>query len=443
MRRLTFTLLLLLASCGSNASYDHDLDPIRLGRAPVEPGGEAGGGLLAQVATPTGIAPLLVDTAFPLNALARNGCSGEPGWTYTGDMELFGYDATSPLRASFRHVGLFDFCPGPTGDAATQPSGVMGGPLLSNFVVGLSLLRRPAPESKMTLWPGLPGTDDQYAENGWVSLRFKLRGSSYAAKGNGEASLTLPNSRIVLATCGAPRSFVPSEPVETCAAGEAAVKASGVDLLLTVGTGAGPLILSRSAWERIAARTGQAADAGTMGELFTPFATTATPARFHSLSRLALFEGTTDSSWLGPCAELARARRIEWVLANQGDGACFQPCDASSGDADDTRPYLELGGPLRLAVVDETSEILRAINADAPPNPQVDGIIGATTLTGTRLWHDYVAKPEGRVVAACEEGSTRETCWAAPSCPGLTAADQKHVCFNQPERGWAPVCGKI
>jgi hypothetical protein len=444
MRRYPFALL-LLASCGSNASYEYDLDPILLARAPIEPGGEAIGGLLAEVATATGIEPLLVDSAYPINSLARNGCAngGENGWTYTGDVDLYGWNSESPLRASFHHVGLFDLCSGPTGDLSTQPWGVMGGPLLSNFVVGLTLPRNPSLQSaSMALWPGLPGTDDQLAQEGWVSLRFELRGSVPVAKGNGEASLTLPNSRIVLATCAAPRSFSPTGPQETCAQGEVALKANGVELLLAIGTGEGPLILSQSAWERIAAQTNQDSKAGTDGELYTPFAKTATMARFHTLPRLAIFEGTADSQWLGPCAELARARRIEWVLANQDAGACFQPCDANGDKAITTRPYLELGGDLRLAVISETSEILRSLNGDAPPNPQVDGIIGAGTLAGTRLKFDYIAKPEGRVVAACEKTTSRDTCWVAPSCPALSAKDQKHICFGQQERTWAPVCPK-
>jgi hypothetical protein len=49
------------------------------------------------------------------------------------------------------------------------------------------------------------------------------------------------------------------------------------------------------------------ADAGTAGDLYTPFATAATPDRFVDLPRLAIFQGTTDRSWLGACAELARA----------------------------------------------------------------------------------------------------------------------------------------
>ena len=152
---------------------------------------------------------------------------------------------------------------------------------------------------------------------------------------------------------------------------------------------------------------------------------------------LAVFQGTVDNGWSGPCAELARARRVEWVLANQDAGACFQPCDASGSQAMATRSYVELGGALELAVISETSEVIRSLNVDAPPKPQIDGIIGAGTLAGTRLRLDYTAQPQGRVIATCEDGSTRDQCWAAPSC---LAAGQPHLCFGQLDQTWAPVC---
>jgi len=203
---------------------------------------------------------------------------------------------------------------------------------------------------------------------------------------------------------------------------------------LALGTGEGPLILSQSAWNRIAAQLGMPSDAGTAGDLYTPFSTAPTPAHFLTLPRLAIFQGTSDSNWNGACTELARARRIEWVLANQASSACFQRCDVSSGKAINSRSYIELGPALDLAVVRSDSDLLRSLNVDSPPNPQVDGIIGAATLAGTRLRLDYAAKPQGRVIADCETGSTREECWTAPSCPAGWPAKSKsndRFCFGR------------
>lgn len=446
MRRRFLSSLLValpLAACGEDQNLEHDLDPILLARAPIVPGGTALGGLLAATQTAAGIEPLLVDTAFPLNSVATAGCpsSDPPGWTYTGTMAIYGVaSGSTPLRASFTNVGLFDQCPGPTGDSATQPAGVLGGSLLANFSLGLSLPRDPQARASMTLWPVFPGTDDELAQNGQAALHFNLRGGVALASGTGESSLTLPSSRFALTACVAPKTFATTDPVEPCATGASATTATGANLMLAVGTGEGPLILSNSAWARVATAMGVAADSGTQGDLFTPFSTVATPARFVTVPRLALFQSTTDSNWIGPCAELARARRIEWVLANQASGACFQPCDASGGQAFTTYPYLELDGTIDVAVVDESSDILQSLNSDVPPNPQIDGVVGAGTLAGTRLWIDYQSSPNPRIITACEEGSTRTQCWSAPSCPSPSVQSQQRVCFGQLALGGAPMC---
>jgi len=434
---------LLFAACGSNQSLEHDLDPILLSRAPVQPGGAKLGGLWALVGTQSGLRPLLVDTAFPLDSLARGECpsSGPPGWTYTGTMELHdSVTPTAPLRAAFGNVGLFDICPGASGDPSVQPVGVMGGPLLTNFSVGFAFPASEIENASMTLWPSYPGTDDQLGQDGQVVLHFDARGNIPVAQGNGEASLTLPSSRVVLAACAGARQFSTSEPVEACAQGEAALRASGEDVMLAIGTGEGPLILSQTAWSRLAGKLGIDANAGTQGPLHTPFEAVPVPALFATIPRLAIFQGTTDNSWLGPCTELARARRIEAVLANQDAGACFQPCDANEGQAASTRPYIDLGGALAVAVVSETSDLILSLNADVATKPRVDGIIGAATLAGVRLRIDYTAQPQARAIASCLQPGLRDTCFAAPSCPGLSEQGEQHTCFGQQPRGYAPVC---
>ena len=201
MRRYPI-FILLLASCGSDQWFAYDLEPIELARAPIAPGGATLGGLLANVATSAGIQPLLVDSAYPINSFAPAGCAGggTPGWTYTGNFDLRDGSTAAVVRASFDNIGLFDLCPGPTGDATTQPAGVMGGSLLANFSVGFVFPRSASLLATMTLWPSFPGSDDRLGQNGFVSLDFNLRGGATAGQGTGEASLSLPNSRIVLAS---------------------------------------------------------------------------------------------------------------------------------------------------------------------------------------------------------------------------------------------------
>jgi hypothetical protein len=45
---------------------------------------------------------------------------------------------------------------------------------------------------------------------------------------------------------------------------------------------------------------------------------------------------------------------------------------------------------------------------------------------GTRLRLDYLAEPSSRLIAACEDGSTRDTCFAAPT--------------RHPASDWPPAC---
>jgi len=90
------------------------------------------------------------------------------------------------------------------------------------------------------------------------------------------------------------------------------------------------------------------------------------------------------------------------------------------------------------AVIDETSEIIRSLNVGVPPHPQVDGIIGAGTLLGTRLQLDYPATPQGRVIATCDATTTRDACWVAPSC--VASHGQIRACFGQTASVTAAAC---
>lgn len=73
-----------------------------------------------------------------------------------------------------------------------------------------------------------------------------------------------------------------------------------------------------------------------------------------------------------------------------------------------------------------------------PPWPQIDGIVGAGALAGTHLRLDYLGTTTDRMIAACEPGSTRDQCWAAPSCAGASAEGQ--ICFGLTAGGDTKVC---
>ena len=430
-----------LVACSAKPVFEYDSRPIELQRAPAAPGGPALGATLARVRVGSDTPPLLIDTGSLLSSLRRGVCPAatpEPV-AYTGDIQLVGdSDTSAPLRAWFRGVTLFDLCAGAVGAANTQVAGVLGGDILRNFSLAFKLPRAAAETATMTLYSNLPASDSNLAANGYAVMKFQLRGSAAATTASGSGRPGLPSSRVVLRVCGNPAEFVPEGPVQTCKTGDVQVQASGTDLLLALSTGHGPLVLSTSAWQRL----GGQVTAPLAGEpnLYSALVADPIPAHWETVSRLALVDGDSGDPWPGACAELARARRIEWTLANQKSGACFQPCDVSGGVSLPSAAYVEIGSDLPAAIVSETSELISSLNEDFPAGAQVDGVIGTEALAGLRIEIDYVSQPLGRLMAACEAGVDRQTCWASPRCYGPSDADPTHMCFGLLPPGRAPAC---
>ncbi len=427
------------ASCGDDPSYEYDSQPISLARAP------AGtlGATLAKVMVGSDRPLLLVDTGYPLSALHRGACpaaTSEPT-TYRGTIDLVGVaEQAEPVRARFRGITLFDICPGAVGGAETQPLGVLGGDVLSHFSMAFSLPRTADDKASMTIFDSLPAGDDDLAADGYAVIHFDLRGGGATATAAQASRASLPASRVVLRACGQPAAFSPEAEMQTCAKGEMEVKSSGANLLLMLSTGHGPMVLSASAWRRL----GGESDAPEPGEpmLHSPLVGEPIPAHWVSVSRLALVDGHSGDSWSGACAELARARRIEWTTAHLDQpGACFQPCDVSGKKALPAAAYWEIGSDLPAAVVSDTSDLIAGLNRDFPSAPQVDGIIGAGTMAGVSFEIDYVSRPS-RLVVSCQPGADRQTCWAPTRCEGLGSGDEPRACFGLPDRGYAPPCSQ-
>jgi hypothetical protein len=356
---------------------------------------------------------------------------------YTGDIQLVGdSDTSAPLRAWFRGVTLFDLCPSAVGDANTQVAGVLGADILRNFSLAFELPRAAA--ATMTIYNDLPASDSDLTANGYAVMKFQLRGSTAATTASGSGRPGFPSSRVVLRVCGNPTAFVPDGPVQTCKTGDVRGQASGTDLLLALSTGHGPLVLSASAWQRL----GGQVTAPLAGEpnLYSALVADPIPAHWETASRLALVDGDSGEPWPGACAELARARRIEWTLANGDNGACFQPCDVSGGVSLPAAAYVEIGSDLPAAIVADTSELISSLNEDFPSGAQVDGVIGTEALAGLHIEIDYVSQPLGRLVAACDASVDRQTCWTAPRCFDPSGAGETQMCFGLPPRGRAPVC---
>jgi hypothetical protein len=391
------------------------------------------------------------------------------------------------VRARFRNLGLFELPLGPVGDASAVPRGVLGGDLLHAFSVEL---RFAAPcDRGVAVGADAGGTDAGVAPAGpgcasvtfWrhqgASLGF-LEDAGYAVLrfqpyGGGETTavgqpdflglqgpVSLPATRVVLRTCAAPRVFSRTEPRELCCArGDEITLATGVDLSLLLSTGVGPMVLSQSAFARVAATLaaeGAATPAMTAAPLLVATWPTPIAAEWTTLPRFALVDGFEPPSTgdEGPCVDLGRARRIEWTVAQQApppgstaahlDSAdCVQACDtdpSQTSEALSSAAYIEIGGAIPVAVIDDAEPFLQSLRFDIrPEGPDIDGVVGAAALGAARLEIDYLADTP-RAIFSCEVGASPDTCYTASRCPRLPDQSSLHLCFGLPAHGLPAAC---
>jgi hypothetical protein len=460
----TAAVAVLLAGGAAGCKQDCctvDSAPIPLTRAPL--GGPAAGDgallALARVAGTTATFPMVVDTASPLTVLTGSTISTTPGSR--------GFDLLDarwpgpepvPVRAKFRDIGVFSLPVGPAGDATTLPLGVLGGDLLRDFSVELrfgATCGDPTIDggagaasvrcSAMTLWPHQGASLGFLSTAGYATLRFTtIGGGETTARAPADtfgirAPVTLPATRIILRACAAPKAFSVTDAAQTCCKrGDEVlpVNTSGLDLALVLATGTGPLVLSESAWTRLLPKL-PATPPMTDGTLLIPSWPAPIAAKWATIPRLALVDlESSPASDPGPCVELSRARRIQWVAnqqaMNSDSAACVQPCDTDPNEpslAQNSAAYVELGGEIPVAVIKDDEDLLQSLRFDVRPlGPEIDGLLGAGALTPTRVELDYVADPK-RAIFSCELG-TDDVCFATSRCPRLPDHSQKHTCFG-------------
>jgi hypothetical protein len=493
------------AGCGQSCCTV-DSEPIPVNRAPLggpAPGAGAGaaapasGALLARAQLQGSVDPfdMVVDTASPVTIL------NAPAATGTLQIQQRGFDvldASAPLdeprvRARFRNIGLFALPLGPVGDLVTAPKGILGGDLMHAFSVELRFAcAGPTADggaadggaadagavggmvgpgcSSVTFWNHQGASLGFLEDAGYAVLRFTLfGGGETTAQSPGDflglqAPVTLPATRVVLRACAVPDPFTPAvEPAACCKRGDEITNATGVDLALLLATGVGPMVLTQSAFARVAAKI-TPTPTMTAADLLVATWPTPIPAEWTTIPRFALVDGgepppTGDE---GPCVDLGRSRRIEWtavqaVTAGQMQtpfavhapvSACVQPCDtdpSETGVALSSAAYLEVGGAIPVAVVNDAEPYLQALRFDIrPEGPDIDGVVGAAALGAARLELDYLSDTP-RAIISCELGTPREACYAAARCPRLPDTTQQHLCFGLPAHGvpvkCAPACG--
>lgn len=351
-----------------------------------------------------------------------------------------------PVRAKFQDVAVLPVALDPAG-----PAVVLGADLLKSFSVQIAFAT-----PSITFWPSQLAPDSFFgapqcagsAESPLCAavLHFSLLGGGELTATSEPDFLgltgpvTFPATRALLRACAAPEAADPvNDPQPLCCSRiDAVTLARGANLALVIATGVGPVILSQSAWNRVAASQAVAPPAPTAGvPASIPWLSAPLPVTWSELPRLALVDLEADPSTNpGACVELGRAHRMEWVERHQTapTPACFQPCDADPGDsskAQDAAAYVEIGGPVRVAIVPDGSGFLESLRAELrQQGPQVDGLLGIDALAATTLEVDYGGT--SRMIFSCAPGSPRSTCWASPRCVRQSSPGDLHSCFGLP-----------
>jgi len=451
----------LAAAAGSGGCSEDcctiDSFPIDLTWAPLG-AGAAGqpGGLLAWAQSPSlnGGAPfqMSVDTASPLT-VSNGSADGSPE-TVSRSFDILGAsdDPSVPgtaVRARFTGIDVLPVPLGTIGDAATQPTLVFGGDLLRGFSVEFRFK-----EPSLTFWPNQRADDGFLEDVGYAVIHFTpFGGGELDATGPADilglrGPVDVAPSRIVMRACGAPDLFDPAtSPRQACCRrGDEISDSSGTPLSLLLATGAGPLVLTQTAWDRMKSGLSPV-PTPTPGKLYVAGASPALDVDWAMLPQAAhialVNQEASAATDPGPCVELARSRRIEWVAYRQAnlpaEAVCVQPCDTDPNDpgkAQNSAAYIEIGGtadnPIPVAIIADTDPYIEGLRADIrPEGPEIDGIIGAGVLGRTRVEVDYRSSSM-RAIFSCDGETNRQICWPGARCPRLPDLSTPHACFNLP-----------
>jgi hypothetical protein len=452
-RRAARRLASLAALLAGFASCDEpcctiDSRPIPLARGPA-------GELLVRLASESGPDLAAFDTGTPVT-LWRAGDPYAPAAVQRRDLVLLGPPVdmqAAPARAVLRRVLTVQAPLGRLGTEATSiaPLAILGGDLLSLFSVEITFA-----EPAVTFWRYQATGDGFLAAAGYAVLHLPRRGGGQLdaldpPDGFGQrAPHRFPSSRLLVRACAAPARFARDAalPRQCCVEDEGRLS-SGADLSLVLATGIGPVVLGRSAWQRVVARLPIEIEPQLVQRpLFVANSALPIPAAFTTIPGLALVDreaALADDP--GPCAELARARRLEQVAYRQSlssdIAACAQRCDLDPRDlsrAQNSAAYLELASAVEVAIVDDTNFLLHAARTEVrPAGPEVDGFLGAAALASARVELDYVStQPRG--IFSCEPGSPAASCRAVARCPRLPGPGQQRACFGLAAHGLPNLC---
>lgn len=433
-----------------------DSRPIPLRLAP-------GGALLTEVSVgDNGSGPrhlAVIDTGTPVSIWTS--AAGAGARVETRTIELYGASDTgkAPLRASLGGVAAVPGSLGPlgVGDEIVLPRVLLGGEILASFSLEIAFSTAPT----LTFWSRQPAPDVFLATRGYAVVRLTRYGAGEleTAGADDRFGVSGPHqygpSLLVIRACAAPDAFDREGPLPAaCCRGQERQLATGVDLSLLVATGVGPVVLGRSAWERLRAKL-TVRPVSTARALRVATADRPIAAEWVKLPRLTVVDREADLvNDPGPCVELGRARRLEQVAWRQSQSPtaapCPLPCDTDSGTdartsskAQNSAAYLELSGEPEVAIIDDADPLLQSLRAQIrPEGPEIDGLVGAGALRGARVEIDYRNQP-ARAIFSCDESAAVGSCRSVGRCPRLPGRGQTHICFGLPPHGLPDMCDNI
>jgi len=250
-------------------------------------------------------------------------------------------------------------------------------------------------------------TSKELSWDGFAVLHLHLAGGGHYLVDGG--SKNFGATRIGVGACIEPDPFDPASIAEADVIDRAdlasRIPASGTDAYLLVATGTLPLVIGDSAFQRLkgagADKTPATTYESTPKMLYQQSG--AIEAEATAITRIAVVGNSSDG--LGPCGELARSRRIQWLhtyksAADWTSGAWKLTHGAAAvAEFDGSRDATSGTGRLDVYAVPDESSLLQGIRFEVGADlPQVDGFIGHEFLRRFQMIIDY---PGDRLVLRC------------------------------------------
>ena len=335
-------------------------------------------------------------------------------------------------RFMFRDLEVHNFEVKPVGlDSTTTLGGLLGAPLLQNFAVRLDY----APSNpSLTLLSGIPDTTEELADDckhteleSWSTARkqrcLAVMGTPRVGGGLikfGSTETELRATRLTVPMCLLPLPFnrdlvktgdSPEKPKHGAAA------SSGVAAHAVIATGLGTSVIARSAFKRLAA--------------WDPTITEKKGATLHlpygketvsivTLSRVAVV--SSETRWLGPCAELALRRRLvvgRKTGLSEVDSAMLADKTFNGASA------AILSTAVTFAVLEDNSPLLQGLrNELRPQTPDIGVVLGGSFLKNFVVEIDY---PGERTILRCAQRRTPEQCEVLPNCAHPDNSDRTQI----------------